>query len=77
MSGPPVPCNVCGTLCHAWRQCPDNTCRKDIAYCKAHAGDDLAIEAMILHIKSHAPRPKQDDSKEGIQAGGVAINGTG
>lgn len=48
-------CNETGCTANAqlYRQCADNKCKKEIGYCKAHGGDDRAIEEMGAHMAEH------------------------
>lgn len=49
-----------GVMCHEpgchdrtqiYRQCANNHCKKDIAYCKQHGGDDRAMAEIQAHMK--------------------------
>lgn len=43
----------CRAETNRWRQCPDNSCRREIVFCTAHGGDAQATERMTMHIELH------------------------
>lgn len=51
------PCGEAGCTneTHRWRQCPNNACRTDIAFCEAHGGDERAVAQMEAHIQVQNP----------------------
>lgn len=59
--GKPVVCNEheCGASVALYRQCPVSNCGKDVAYCKAHGGDDRAFAEMTPHIQKHHDKDTQ------------------
>jgi hypothetical protein len=41
----------CDKSAPLYRQCPYDKCKQDIGYCKAHGGDDRALQAMANHFE--------------------------
>jgi hypothetical protein len=48
-----APSESCAVMCLVYWQCPEKTCKKEIAFCAKHGGDTTAQNEMKLHIASH------------------------
>lgn len=45
-----VPCGACNERCDTWQQCPDRSCKMNVAFCNDHGGLLRAQEDMRNHI---------------------------